>query len=64
MQMNQPGTFLSDGGESVRELQLYLNPNAEHLLDCFHLAMRLALMQQTAKSLAQTTGRCGGLCAP
>ena len=29
MQMNQQITFLSDGGESVREVQLYLNPQAE-----------------------------------
>ena len=33
MQMNQQVTFLSDGGDNVRELQLYLNPQAEHLLD-------------------------------
>ena len=29
--MNQQVTFLSDGGDTVRELQLYLNPQAEHL---------------------------------
>jgi hypothetical protein len=33
----------------VRELQLYLNPHAEHLLDWFHLAMRLTVLQQTAR---------------
>jgi hypothetical protein len=33
---------------------LYLNPQAEHLLDWFHLAMRLTVMQQTAKELPQT----------
>jgi hypothetical protein len=32
MQMNQQVTFLSDGGDTVRQLQLYLNPQAEHLL--------------------------------
>ena len=32
--------FLSDGGEDVRNLQLYLNPQAEHLLDWFHVTMR------------------------
>jgi hypothetical protein len=53
MQMNQQVTFLSDGGETVRELQLYLNPNAEHLLDWFHLTMRLTVLQQTAKGLPQ-----------
>jgi hypothetical protein len=50
-QMNQQLTFLSDGGDTVRDLQLYLNPQAEHLLDWFHLAMRLTVMQQSAKSL-------------
>jgi len=28
---NQPVTFLSDGGETVRNLPLYLHPLAEHL---------------------------------
>jgi hypothetical protein len=31
--MNQQITFLSDGGDTVRDLQLYLNPQAEHILD-------------------------------
>jgi len=53
-QMNQQLTFLSDGGDTVRDLQLYLNPHAEHLLDWFHLAMRLTVLQQTAKGLPLT----------
>jgi hypothetical protein len=52
--MNQQLTFLSDGGDTVRDLQLYMNPQAEHLLDWFHLAMRLTVMQQMAKGLPQT----------
>ena len=32
MQPNQQVDFLSDGGEDVRNVQLYLNPQAEHLL--------------------------------
>lgn len=51
MQMNQQVTFLSDGGDTVRELQLYLNPQAEHLLDWFHITMRLTVMKQFAKGL-------------
>jgi hypothetical protein len=51
MQMNQQITFLSDGGDTVRELQLYLNPHAEHLLDWFHVSMRLTVMNQMAKGL-------------
>ena len=35
--MNQQIEFLSDGGETVRDLQLYLSPEAEHLLDWFHI---------------------------
>jgi hypothetical protein len=54
-QLNQQITFLSDGGDTVRDLQLYLNPHAEHLLDWFHVTMRLTVMQQIAKSLPETT---------
>jgi len=53
MQMNQQVTFLSDGDEKIRELQLYLNPNAEYLLDWFHITMRLTVMNQTAKGLSK-----------
>ena len=48
-QMNQQLTFVSDGGDTVRDLQLSLNPHAEHLLDWFHLAMRLTVRQQTCE---------------
>ena len=54
MQMNQQITFLSDGGETVRELQYYLNPQSEHLLDWFHLTMRLTVMRQMALGLENT----------
>ena len=37
LQMNQQIEFLSDGGDTVRDVQLYLSPEAEHLLDWFHL---------------------------
>ena len=51
LQMNQNITFLSDGGDTVRDLQLYLSPFAEHLLDWFHVTMRLTVMKQMAKGL-------------
>jgi hypothetical protein len=51
MEMNQQITFLSDGGDTVRQLQLYLNPQAEQLLDWFHVAMRVTVMTQMAKGL-------------
>src|SRR5260221_13378910 len=49
--MNQDITFLSDGGDTVRDLQFYLSPISEHLLDWFHITMRLTVMQQMAKGL-------------
>ncbi len=49
MQQNQKIIFVSDGGDTVRNLQLYLSPEAEHLLDWFHVAMRLTVMKQMAK---------------
>ncbi len=55
LQMNQQIEFLSDGGDTVRDLQLYLSPEAEHLLDWFHITMRLTTLTQTAKGLPDTT---------
>ena len=49
LQMNQTITFLSDGGDTVRDLPLYLSPFAEHLLDWFHITMRITVMKQMAK---------------
>jgi len=51
MQMNQQVTFLSDGAENVRTLQYDLNPQAEYILDWFHITMRLTVMRQMAKGL-------------
>jgi hypothetical protein len=41
MQENQQVVFMSDGGEDVRRVQQYLHPFSEHLLDWFHITMRL-----------------------
>jgi hypothetical protein len=54
---NQPVTFLSDGGETVRNLQLYLNPLAEHLLDWFHVSMKLTVMGQMNKGMQKVEAR-------
>jgi hypothetical protein len=51
LQENQPVTFLSDGGDTVRELPRGLIPQAEHLLDWFHLTMRLTGMNRLAKGV-------------
>jgi hypothetical protein len=51
LQSNQPVTFLSDGGETVRELPMGLHPKSEHLLDWFHLAMRVTTMGRMAQGM-------------
>ena len=55
MAMNQQVTFLSDGGEDVRQVQQYLNPEAEYWMDWFHITMRITVMKQMAKGLAKAT---------
>lgn len=49
--MDREVTFMSDGGKGVRDLQWNMRPNAEHILDYFHIAMRLTALQQMAKGL-------------
>jgi hypothetical protein len=51
LQMNQQVVFLSDGGDTVRDLQHYLSPESEHLLDWFHITMRLTVMGQMVKGM-------------
>jgi hypothetical protein len=51
LQMNQQVVFLSDGGDTVRSLQRYLSPESEHLLDWFHITMRLTVMKQMIKGM-------------
>jgi hypothetical protein len=51
MQLNQQITFLSDGSDTVRDLQLYMSPEAEHILDWHHITMRLTVLDQYAKGL-------------
>ena len=41
----------------MRELQLYLNPQAEHLLDWFHVTMRITVMVQMAKGLGSKASK-------
>ncbi|MEO7207690.1 MAG: ISKra4 family transposase [Steroidobacteraceae bacterium] len=52
MVYHQPVTFVSDGGETVRCWPSRLHPGAEHVLDWFHITMRLTVLQQMAKSIA------------
>ena len=53
LQMNQEITFLSDGDDKLRELQWEMSPKATHILDWFHLTMRLTVLGQFAKGMVQ-----------
>jgi hypothetical protein len=52
LQANQDVTFLTDGGEEVRALTELVTPEAEHVLDWFHIAMRLTVLKQYARGVA------------
>jgi hypothetical protein len=51
LQMNQEITFLSDGDDKLRKLQLEMSPQATHILDWFHLTMKLTVLGQFGKGL-------------
>jgi hypothetical protein len=44
-------TFLSDGDDSLRQLQLEMSPKATHILDWFHLSLKLTGLSQYGKGL-------------
>ncbi len=54
VQANQRVTFFSDGGETVRMLPEHLYPEADHILDWFHVAMKITVLQQCARGLRQS----------
>jgi hypothetical protein len=53
LQHNQEICFMSDGEDTVRQLQWYLNPRSEHLLDWFHITMRITVLGQFLKGLVK-----------
>ncbi len=59
MQENQQIVFMSDSGENVRRVQEYLHPQSEHLLDWFHITMRLTVLQQQTKALQEELPQTG-----
>jgi hypothetical protein len=52
LQMNQAVTFLTDGGDTVRDLAEGHSPLASHILDWFHITMRLTVLFQMAKGVS------------
>lgn len=59
MQENQQITFLSDGADNLRELQFNLYPESRHVLDWFHVTMRLTVLRQYAKGLEKSDSDIG-----
>src|SRR2546425_53938 len=53
LQMNQEMTFLSDGDDTLRALQMEMSPKATHILDWFHRTMKLTVLGQFGKGLVQ-----------
>ena len=53
LQMNEAITFLSDGDDKLREFQWEMSPKATHILDWFHLTMRLTVLGRFAKGMVQ-----------
>lgn len=51
MSLLELAEYLKNGGDTVRNLQLSMNPQAEHILDRFHITMRLTVLGQLAKSV-------------
>lgn len=49
MQPRQQVVFMSDGAETLRRLQQNIAPEAEHVLDWFHLTMRMTVLGQMIK---------------
>ncbi len=52
LQANQDVTFLTDGGEEIRALTEFVTPVSEHVLDWFHITMRITVLSQYARGVA------------
>ena len=53
--------FLTDGDAGLRALHQQVAPDAEHILDWFHIAMRFTNLQQLAKGVSSLTDGCARL---
>jgi hypothetical protein len=52
LQANQDVTFLTDGSEEIRALTELVTPGSEHVLDWFHITMRVTVLEQYARGVA------------
>ena len=53
LQANQSVEFFTDGASILRSLTSYLSAESTHILDWFHLTMRLTVLHQYALGFAQ-----------
>ena len=53
LQANQQVEFFTDGAPVLRSLTSYLSAESSHILDWFHLTMRLTVLHQYALGVAQ-----------
>jgi hypothetical protein len=51
LQTNQDLTIITNGGEEVRSLAERISPCSEHVLDWFHITMRITVLRQYAQGL-------------
>ena len=51
--------FMSDGGESLKNLQTYINPNAKHILEWFHITMKITVLRQYIKGVSNVDEKQG-----
>ena len=51
LSMTEEMTFLTDGADNVRNLALDMSPSAQHLLDWFHLTMRMTVLTRFTQGL-------------
>jgi hypothetical protein len=63
MQPQQQVIFLSYGADTLRRLQQNIAPEAEHVLDWFHVAMRLTVLGQMIKSARTEAATAGAKAA-
>lgn len=59
VQANQDITFITDGGEEVRSLAEMIAPASEHVLDWFHITMRITVLRQFAQGLENHDAQAG-----
>ncbi len=59
MQPHQKMDFLSDGADNLRNLQTYLNAESTHILDWFHITMRLTVLNQYVLGMLKVDEKIG-----